>query len=54
MDRAVAIDAIMGGGGGGDVYSYECSHIVKTMAFKRNPLGRTRIYEYTPTTQLSI
>ena len=32
------------------------SHTVKTIAFKRNPSGRTRIYEYappTPTPQLS-
>jgi hypothetical protein len=27
---------------------YSCSHTVKTIAFKRNPSGRTRIYEYAP------
>jgi hypothetical protein len=31
-------------GGGGKVYLY----IVKTIAFKINPSGRTRIYEYAP------
>jgi hypothetical protein len=36
-------------GGGGVVYSYIHVHYtVKTIAFKRNPSGRTRIYEYTP------
>ena len=30
------------------IFIYSCSHTVKTIAFKRNPSGRTRIYEYTP------
>ena len=39
------LDAIIGGGGGG-VFIYSCSNTVKIIAFKRNPSGRTRIYEY--------
>ena len=39
--RAVPIDAIIGGGGG--VLIYSRSHTVKTIAFKRNPPGRTRM-----------
>ena len=35
-------------GGGWSIFIYLCSHIVKTIAFGRNPSGRTRIYEYTP------
>jgi hypothetical protein len=41
------LDAIIGGGGGG-IFIYSCSHTVKTIAFKRNPSGRTHIYVYTP------
>jgi hypothetical protein len=39
------IDAIIGG-----IYLYIHVHIhtVKTIAFKRNPSGRTQIYKYTP------
>ena len=33
---------------GGCIFIYPCSRTVKTIAFKRNPFGRTRIYEYTP------
>ena len=32
-------------GGGGCIFLL---YTVKTIAFKRNPLGKTRIYEYTP------
>jgi hypothetical protein len=41
--------------GEGVVYSYSFLHTVKTIAFKRNPSGRTRIYEYAapPPPQLS-
>ena len=38
-------------GGGGFVHS--CSQTVKTMDFKRNLLGKTQIYKYSPP-QLSI
>ena len=34
------------GGGGGCIFIYTCSHTVKTITFKRNPSGRTQIYEY--------
>jgi hypothetical protein len=34
--------------GEGCIFIYSNSHTVKTIAFKRNPSGRTRIYEYTP------
>ena len=30
----------------GCTFIYSCSHTVKTIAFKRNPSGRTQIYEY--------
>ena len=46
--RAVARDDNWGGGG---VYIHIFMFTystVKTIDFKRNPLGRTRIYEYTP------
>ena len=45
--RAVARHDNWGGGGGG-IFIYSCLHTVKTIDFKRNPSGRTRIYEYTP------
>ena len=32
----------------GGIFIYSSSHTVKTIAFKKNPSGRTRIYEYTP------
>jgi hypothetical protein len=35
-------------GGGGCIFIYSCSHTVKTIAFKRNPSGRTRVFEYAP------
>ena len=44
-DRAVTRRDNWGGRGG--IFIYSCSHTVKTIAFKRNPSGRTRIYEYT-------
>jgi hypothetical protein len=45
LNRAVARRDNWGGGG---IFIYSCSHTVKTIDFKRNPSGRTRIYEYTP------
>ena len=31
--------------GGRGIFIYSCLHTVKTIDFKRNPSGRTRIYE---------
>ena len=37
------------GGGGGYIHIFMFTYrTVKTIAFKRNPSGRTRIYEYAP------
>ena len=50
--RSGVTRALIGGGGGGVVYSYirvlPDGFLLKLSSFKRNPSGRTRIYEYTP------
>ena len=47
------LDAIMGGGGGGYVHIFMLA-TVKTIAFKRTPSGRRRIYEYTRTPIIAL
>ncbi len=63
VSRAVARALIGGGGGGGGgcLFIYSCSARLisfeinlKTTDFKRNPSAITRIYEYTPPSQLTL
>jgi hypothetical protein len=46
LGGALARDNLVGGGGGGCIFIYSCSHTVKIIAFKINTSDRTRIYEY--------
>jgi hypothetical protein len=41
-------------GEGGGIFIYSSSHTVKTIAFKINPSGRTRICEYATWHQLTV